>query len=106
MTTKRNTINVEAIRKSDREYQARKRKEYPEKKKEENKRYYELNKKKCFSHMKVWKAIHNGKLKKLSCVVCGEIKVHAHHSNYDEPLNVIWLCSVHHKRLHLGLTKQ
>lgn len=35
------------------------------------------------------------------CEVCGETdRVHGHHENYDEPLNVKWLCPKHHSERH------
>lgn len=30
---------------------------------------------------------------------CGE-RPEAHHPNYDAPLDVVWLCPVHHKQTH------
>lgn len=47
-------------------------------------------------------AIFMGKLQKQPCEVCGEIKVHAHHTNYNDPLNIKWLCVEHHKQIHGG----
>lgn len=37
---------------------------------------------------------------KQPCVVCGELKVQAHHSDYSKPLDVMWLCLPHHKAWH------
>jgi ribosomal protein S27AE len=35
------------------------------------------------------------------CEVCGTtLNVHAHHDDYDAPLNVRWLCGKHHSRFH------
>lgn len=42
-------------------------------------------------------AIRDGRLKKEACVICGcEESVHGHHPDYSKPLEVIWLCPVHH----------
>lgn len=44
----------------------------------------------------VWKAVRNGKLvRPQECPVCGcsDRPVHAHHKDYADRLNVIWLCS-------------
>ena len=49
-------------------------------------------------------AIKVGKLKRGRCAECGAAKVHAHHEDYSKPLEVIWLCSRHHKRRHLGMS--
>ena len=45
-------------------------------------------------------AVHNalkrGTLMKGVCEVCGDPNVHAHHDDYDKPLEVRWLCPLHH----------
>jgi hypothetical protein len=50
-------------------------------------------------------AIKRGTLIKEACEVCGNIKVHAHHDNYDEPLLVRWLCPKHHIEHHNNNSK-
>lgn len=45
-------------------------------------------------------ALRDGKVKRHPCFVCGA-KAHAHHPDYDRPLDVIWLCPKHHKEAHL-----
>jgi len=47
----------------------------------------------------VARAVQAGYLSKESCP-CGEAKVEAHHDNYDEPLQVRWLCSRCHGLEH------
>lgn len=42
---------------------------------------------------------HNTVLKQ-PCEVCGELKVEAHHDDYNKPLSVRWLCMSHHRELH------
>ena len=49
-------------------------------------------------------AVRAGKVIRLPCFVCGA-KAHAHHPDYDRPLDVIWLCPKHHKEAH-KLTKE
>ena len=44
-------------------------------------------------------AVENGILQKQPCEVCGELNVQAHHDDYSKPLEVRWLCSIHHKEL-------
>lgn len=44
-------------------------------------------------------AIRDGKLVRQPCRVCGS-KAHAHHPDYDKPLEVDWLCPLHHAREH------
>jgi hypothetical protein len=49
----------------------------------------------------VYKALKAGRLERKPCEVCGNIKAHAHHSDYNKPLDVIWLCAKHHKEWHM-----
>lgn len=45
-------------------------------------------------------AMRDGKIKRQPCEVCGAEKVHAHHDDYSRPLEVRWLCPLHHHRHH------
>lgn len=45
-------------------------------------------------------ALAAGKLSKGVCAFCGSAKVQAHHMDYAKPLEVIWLCAVHHGMYH------
>ena len=45
-------------------------------------------------------ALKTGKLKKFSCLICGDEKSEGHHPDYSRPLDVVWLCSSHHKQAH------
>lgn len=44
-------------------------------------------------------AVRDGRIERLPCFVCGE-SAEAHHPDYDAPLDVVWLCSPHHKQAH------
>ena len=44
--------------------------------------------------------IKDGKIKKKNCLICGIKEVIAHHEDYSNPFNVIWLCEKHHKEYH------
>jgi len=55
------------------------------------------------AHYAVSKAIRNGRLHVLPCIRCGEIKILAHHEDYDKPLDVMWLCQPCHKQRHKEL---
>lgn len=46
------------------------------------------------------KAIRDGVLDRQPCEKCGTEKVHAHHTDYSKPLDVMWLCPKHHKEWH------
>ena len=48
----------------------------------------------------VGSAIKRGVLVRRSCEVCGDPKSQAHHSDYDKPLDVRWLCFKHHRQVH------
>lgn len=52
------------------------------------------------AHAKVAYAIRRGILKKNPCIKCGAEKAMAHHEDYDKPLDVVWLCPVHHRARH------
>ena len=48
------------------------------------------------AHVIVAEAIRSGALTKKPCRVCGDSNVHAHHEDYAKPLEVDWLCPLHH----------
>lgn len=51
-------------------------------------------------------AVRDGKLFKEPCFFCGEDdRLHAHHHDYNKPLDVTWLCVKCHRRLHAYLDK-
>ena len=37
------------------------------------------------------------------CIICHKEKVEGHHTDYRNPLEVVWLCSTHHKNAHKGI---
>lgn len=45
-------------------------------------------------------AVRDGRLVKQPCEACGAKRVHGHHDDYSKPLDVRWLCPVHHKQVH------
>jgi hypothetical protein len=45
-------------------------------------------------------AVRDGRLKKTPCMVCGALEVEGHHPDYSRPLDVVWLCMLHHKQAH------
>lgn len=46
-------------------------------------------------------AIRDGRLTKHCCFVCGSPNTEAHHPDYSSPLDVVWLCTKHHKQVHV-----
>ena len=77
-----------------------------EKARESRKKWNENNKEKIKAHKRLETAVCNGSLKRLPCEVCGDIKSQAHHPDYSKPLEVIWLCQLHHKQLHAKLLQE
>lgn len=67
-----------------------------------NKIYRKTNPKKYKAHGIVSRAIRSGKLiKGSSCESCSSLKkLNAHHDDYNQPLEVRWLCSVCHSAWH------
>lgn len=45
-------------------------------------------------------AVRWGKIKHEPCVKCGEVQSQGHHNDYSKPLEVVWLCKVHHGQAH------
>lgn len=52
---------------------------------------------------KVKSALRNGTLKREPCIQCGSPKSQAHHDDYSRPLDVTWLCLLHHKQRHVQI---
>lgn len=61
--------------------------------------YRERHPEKIRAHFVVRDAVRSGRLERESCSICGELKADAHHEDYSKPLDVIWLCRTHHRRL-------
>ena len=51
------------------------------------------------AHHAVRSALRSGRLERQPCWVCGE-RAEAHHPDYSQPLDVVWLCPAHHKQAH------
>lgn len=51
------------------------------------------------AHLAVQYALRTGRIERLPCWICGE-KAEAHHPDYAQPLDVVWLCPRHHKQAH------
>jgi hypothetical protein len=66
-------------------------------------RWHKKNPEKLRAHKLVRAAVVKGQLIRKPCYICKSDKVQGHHPDYSKPLEVIWLCSKHHKGLHFGL---
>ena len=62
--------------------------------------WLERNKERRLSTHRYKEAKKTGKLEKLPCIVCGSLEVEGHHPDYDQPLQVVWLCKDHHREVH------
>ncbi len=101
-----------------REYREKNRKKIREYNKEYNKiwrknngyhneyKWIKNNKTKVNAEKILEYAITKGKIERKPCAICGEKKTHAHHPNYSKPLEVIFLCPVHHKEIHKAQSKK
>lgn len=67
---------------------------------EANRRYKEKYKNRAAARYIFGNAVRDGKIKKLPCQVCGKEDSEGHHPDYDRPLDVVWLCMLHHKEAH------
>jgi len=47
-------------------------------------------------------AIKKGLMVRGKCQVCGKKNGQGHHENYNKPLEVIWLCPLHHRQYEDG----
>lgn len=56
------------------------------------------------AHVIVSNAIRDGRIERRPCERCGK-KAHAHHDDYSKPLDVVWLCPVHHVARHKELSQ-
>ena len=68
-----------------------------------NRQYERDNREKKNCHRRVQVALKSGALiRPWRCPSCGKEtrKVHAHHNDYSKPLDIWWLCSSCHVRLH------
>ena len=64
-----------------------------------NKKWREEHPERRKAHHTLRYAVIKGIVKPHPCWVCGE-KAEAHHPDYSSPLDVVWLCSVHHSQTH------
>ena len=66
------------------------------------------NKDKANAYVKVNRAIEKGILKKpIKCELCGEkTELYAHHTDYSQPLKVIFLCDKCHKIEHKKINEK
>lgn len=54
------------------------------------------------AQQKLRRNLIKGKVKKYWCEVCHDHNTVAHHDDYRKPLEVRWLCRLHHRKWHYG----
>lgn len=64
------------------------------------KKYKEKDKLKILARQILNNALRDGKIVKKPCEKCKKKISQAHHSDYNKPLKVIWLCVKHHNEEH------
>lgn len=68
-----------------------------------NEKYKAENPEKCAARYAVNNAIRDGRLERGSeCYFCAATEgLHGHHEDYSKPLEVVWLCTSCHSKLHV-----
>lgn len=75
--------------------------ENPEKKLMVGRAWAKRNNNKRKAQAAVAREIKSGRMSRMPCADCGTVEnVHAHHPDYSKPLDVVWLCSIHHGLRH------
>ena len=60
---------------------------------------------KTYAQTYVNHAIQSGRINREPCSVCGVKQAEAHHSDYNEPLLIVWLCADCHRELHKAIKR-
>lgn len=71
-----------------------------------NRAYADRHPLKHAAKVSVMIAVRSGRLARKPCEVCGEFPSQAHHDDYSKPLDVLWLCTVHHGERHRLLNRK
>lgn len=79
---------------------ARWQREHPDRVIARNNKWIAANRTARRAHEIVQNEIDRGRLQRCGCEVCGNAKADAHHDDYSKPLDIRWLCRVHHKEIH------
>lgn len=52
------------------------------------------------AHYLAGNALRDGRLVRQPCAICGGKITQGHHNDYSKPLDVVWLCVLHHNQVH------
>ncbi len=58
------------------------------------------------AHSAFNRALKMGHIEKSPCYICDDPKSQGHHEDYSKPLEVVWLCALHHKRRHMEIEEE
>lgn len=89
--------NREKIREYNREYNKRYRKEHGY---ANEAAWAKKNPEKTKAHKIIENARRAGKIKYKECVICKSKDTVAHHPDYSKPLEVVFVCRLHHREIH------
>ena len=67
-------------------------------------KWINANRCKRSAQLRVNNAVRDGRLLRQPCF-CGA-KAQAHHDDYSRPLDVVWLCPIHHGERHVEINKE
>ena len=91
--------NREKIREYNRIYNSHYRKDNGFK---NEKTWMTKNPEKVSAQRKAQRAKKNGILIPQPCEFCLNKEVVMHHDDYSKPLEIRWLCKIHHRKIHYG----
>lgn len=92
--------NASKLRAYKRDYDAGRYKTHNEAELERRRRWKRMNTHKVKAQTILNSAVRRGEVQKQPCRCCASTNVHAHHEDYSSPLEVVWLCPIHHAEAH------
>lgn len=72
-------------------------------------RWREANPIADWAHSAFKAAVRRGLIQRQPCEICGAVHgragavIHGHHDDYQRPMDVRWLCHLHHRQVHAVL---
>lgn len=65
---------------------------------------YHVEEARTKARIKLNNSIRDGAILQGICAVCGSTEnIDGHHVDYSKPLDVVWLCRLHHRHVSLGM---